>query len=223
MIPEATCIIEHLQANHPGPNVWIPDGEEGRRVRFLDRFFDLNQGNMQRSVDQRHPARRLQDAWRGARPRRRFTSPTTGWRRTCPTANGRSATHSRWPIARPRRPCSTPTGSSEIGDRRGRSSPPIAQRLLAHPAVSRAVEEAPALPPLFPARRARPRLSEGARASAAADRPRSPAGAWLRGCGRRRCGRGDSGGRASNSACEARAGRRRRQARAPPAPAARPC
>jgi glutathione S-transferase len=38
---ETTCIIEHLQAHHPGPNRWILDGELGRRVRFLDRFFDL--------------------------------------------------------------------------------------------------------------------------------------------------------------------------------------
>jgi glutathione S-transferase len=38
---ETTCIIEHLQAHHRGPNAWIPDGELGRRVRFLDRFFDL--------------------------------------------------------------------------------------------------------------------------------------------------------------------------------------
>ena len=37
---ESTVIIEHLQARHPGPNRWIPDGEAGRRVRFLDRFFD---------------------------------------------------------------------------------------------------------------------------------------------------------------------------------------
>lgn len=37
---ETTCIIEHLQAYHRGPNIWIPDGESGRRVRFLDRFFD---------------------------------------------------------------------------------------------------------------------------------------------------------------------------------------
>ena len=52
VIAETTCIIEHLQARHPGPNVWIPDGEEGRRVRFLDRFFDLHiQGNMQPSVN----------------------------------------------------------------------------------------------------------------------------------------------------------------------------
>lgn len=38
---ETTCIIEHLQAHHPGRNRWIPDGDPGRRVRFLDRFFDL--------------------------------------------------------------------------------------------------------------------------------------------------------------------------------------
>lgn len=38
---ETTVIIEHLQANYPGTNRWIPDGEIGRKVRFLDRFFDL--------------------------------------------------------------------------------------------------------------------------------------------------------------------------------------
>jgi len=38
---ETTPIIEHLQAHHPGPNRWIPDGDLGLRVRFLDRFFDL--------------------------------------------------------------------------------------------------------------------------------------------------------------------------------------
>jgi glutathione S-transferase len=47
---ESTTIIEHLQAHHPGPNRWIPDGEPGRRVRFLDRFFDLYvMGNMQKA------------------------------------------------------------------------------------------------------------------------------------------------------------------------------
>ena len=40
-VVETTPIIEHLQARHPGPNRWIPDGELGRRVRFLDRIFDL--------------------------------------------------------------------------------------------------------------------------------------------------------------------------------------
>jgi glutathione S-transferase len=47
---ETTCIIEHLQAHHPGPNRWIADGELGRRVRLLDRFFDLYvMGNMQKA------------------------------------------------------------------------------------------------------------------------------------------------------------------------------
>lgn len=40
-VSESTCIIEHLDAHHPGANRWIPDGELGRRVRFLDRIFDL--------------------------------------------------------------------------------------------------------------------------------------------------------------------------------------
>ncbi len=47
-VAESTVIIEHLQAHHPGANRWIPDGEEGRRVRFLDRVFDLRvMANMQ--------------------------------------------------------------------------------------------------------------------------------------------------------------------------------
>lgn len=49
-VVESTPIIEHLQARHPGPNRWIPDGELGRHVRFLDRFFDTYvMGNMQRA------------------------------------------------------------------------------------------------------------------------------------------------------------------------------
>ena len=39
-VVESSVIIEHLAAHHPGPNAWIPEGEDGRRVRFLDRFFD---------------------------------------------------------------------------------------------------------------------------------------------------------------------------------------
>ena len=39
-VVETTPIIEHLQARHPGPNRWIPDGALGRRGRVLDRVFD---------------------------------------------------------------------------------------------------------------------------------------------------------------------------------------
>ncbi len=50
-VVETTPIIEHLQARHPGANRWIPDGDVGRRVRFLDRFFDLYvMNNMSRPV-----------------------------------------------------------------------------------------------------------------------------------------------------------------------------
>lgn len=38
---ESTPIIEHLQSHHRGANDWIPEGDAGRRTRFLDRFFDL--------------------------------------------------------------------------------------------------------------------------------------------------------------------------------------
>lgn len=38
---ETTSIIDHLDAHHPGEHRWIPEGDMGRRVRFLDRFFDL--------------------------------------------------------------------------------------------------------------------------------------------------------------------------------------
>ncbi len=65
-VVEATCIIEHVQPHHPGPNRWIPDGELGRRVRFLDRVFDLRvMANMQavvfdalRPAEHRNPADR---------------------------------------------------------------------------------------------------------------------------------------------------------------------
>ena len=40
-VVETTCIIDHLQAHHRGRHDWIPDGDVGRHVRFLDRFFDL--------------------------------------------------------------------------------------------------------------------------------------------------------------------------------------
>lgn len=49
-VVESTSIIEHLQAHHRGPNEWIPEGDLGRRVRFLDRFFDIYvHNNMQKS------------------------------------------------------------------------------------------------------------------------------------------------------------------------------
>jgi glutathione S-transferase len=60
---ESTPIIEHLQAHYPGRNVWIPEGELGRRVRLLDRFFDLYvMGNMQVPVADKLRPEGTQDA-----------------------------------------------------------------------------------------------------------------------------------------------------------------
>ena len=48
---ESTPIIEHLEARKGEPHRWIPQGELGRRVRFLDRFFDLHvMSNLQAAV-----------------------------------------------------------------------------------------------------------------------------------------------------------------------------
>jgi glutathione S-transferase len=38
---ETSIIIEYLQNHYPGPNRWIPDGDQGLRARLFDRFFDL--------------------------------------------------------------------------------------------------------------------------------------------------------------------------------------
>lgn len=40
IVAESSIIIEYLQRHYPGPNRWIPDGDLGLRVRFLDRVFD---------------------------------------------------------------------------------------------------------------------------------------------------------------------------------------
>ena len=70
---ETSCIIEHLQAHHPGPNRWIPDGELGRRVRLLDRFFDLHvMSNMQVPVGDRLRPEGTQDPYGVARARKKL-------------------------------------------------------------------------------------------------------------------------------------------------------
>jgi len=70
---ETTCIIEHLQAHHPGPNAWIPEGELGRRVRLLDRFFDLYvMSNMQVPVANKLRPEGAHDDYGVARARERL-------------------------------------------------------------------------------------------------------------------------------------------------------
>lgn len=140
VIPEATCIIEHLQARHPGPTKWIPDGEDGRRIRFLDRFFDLHvQGNMQPTVNhaiwpdgEGLAAARGREALQVAYDWLEATLHEDGWAvgdgfTLADCAAAPALFYSDW--------------VEPIGDQRPRLTA-YRQRLLAHPAVSRCVEEA---------------------------------------------------------------------------------
>ncbi len=140
VIPEATCIIEHLQAHHPGPTKWIPDGAEGRRVRFLDRFFDLHiQGNMQPAVNhaiwpdgEGLAAARGRVALQIAHDWLEANLPADGWAvgdnfTLADCAAAPALFYADW--------------IEPIGERRPRLTA-YRQRLLAHPSVSRAIDEA---------------------------------------------------------------------------------
>ena len=70
---ETSIIIEYLQQNFPGPNRWIPDGDEGLRVRLFDRFFDLYVMNtMQVAVANALRPEGTQDAYGEERARERL-------------------------------------------------------------------------------------------------------------------------------------------------------
>ena len=140
VIPEATCIIEHLQARHPGPNVWIPHSAEGRRVRLLDRFFDLHiQGNMQPSVN--HAIWPDGEGLAAARGREAL-DVAYDWLEANLMEDG-WAVGDRFTLA----DCAAAPALfyadwvRPIGDSRPRLAA-YRRRLVAHPAVSRAVEEA---------------------------------------------------------------------------------
>jgi glutathione S-transferase len=149
-IVESTCIIEHLQAHHPGRHAWIPDGEPGRRVRFLDRIFDLRVMSPMTAVvfDALRPAEQRNPADRSlARERLRTaydwldTNLESG-----PWAIGEVFTLADCAAA----PALFYADWVEpIGDGRPRLKDYRA-RLLAHPVVARAVDEARPYRPYFP-------------------------------------------------------------------------
>ena len=150
VIPEATCIIEHLQANHPGLNVWIPEGDLGRRVRFLDRFFDLYvQGNMQPAVNHAIRPEGKGDAY-GAELGRKNLHIAYDWLEAN-LPDGEWATGDSFTLA----DCAAAPALfyadwvEEIGTSRPRLSAYRA-RLLAHPIVARAVDEARPFRAYFP-------------------------------------------------------------------------
>jgi glutathione S-transferase len=138
---ETTCIIEHLQAHHPGPNRWIPDGELGRRVRLLDRFFDLHvMSNMQVPVANKLRPAGAQDDFGVARARERL-HVAYDWLEAN-LSDGPWAAGEEFTLA----DCAAAPSLfyadwvEEIGPARPKLAA-YRNRVLAHPAVSRAVEE----------------------------------------------------------------------------------
>ena len=137
---ETTSIIEHLQAHHPGANHWIPDGELGRRVRLLDRFFDLYvMSNMQVPVGDRLRPEGTQDAYGVGRAREKLHIAYDWLEGQLgePWAVGEAFTLADCAAA--------PSlfyadWIEEIGDQRPKLKAYRA-RLLAHPVVARAVDE----------------------------------------------------------------------------------
>jgi len=150
VIAETSCIIEHLQLYHPGANVWIPDGEAGQRVRFLDRFFDLHiQGNMQPSVNHALRPPGCGDAF-GAEQGVKALRIAYDWLEAN-LADSEWAVGDTFTLA----DCAAAPALfyadwiDEIGDARPRLKAYRA-RLLAHPAVSKSVEGARPYRAYFP-------------------------------------------------------------------------
>lgn len=138
---ETTPIIEHLQAHHPGRNQWIPDGELGRRVRFLDRFFDLHvMNNMQKAVTDRLRPEGSHDTF-GVEQARQRLHVAYDWLEAN-LGDGPWAAGEAFTLA----DCAAAPSLfyadwvEEIGGKRPKLKAYRA-RLLAHPAVSRAVNE----------------------------------------------------------------------------------
>lgn len=149
-IIESTPIIEHLQARHPGKNRWIPDGEIGRRVRFLDRFFDQYVMNAMGAavINALRPADDKDDY--GEAQGRKTLLTAYDWLET-------NLPDSEWAAGASFTLADCAAAPSlfyadwveRIGPHRPRLNDYRA-RLLAHPAVSRAVEEARPYREYFP-------------------------------------------------------------------------
>jgi glutathione S-transferase len=147
---ESSTIIEHCQAHHPGTNRWIPDGEAGRRVRFLDRFFDLYvMGNMQKAgLDVLRPEG-CRDPY-GADKARADLHTAYDWLEAN-LGDGPWAAGDAFTLA----DCAAAPSLfyADWIEEIGRSRPRLAAyraRLLAHPVVARAVDEGRPYRKFFP-------------------------------------------------------------------------
>jgi glutathione S-transferase len=146
---ESTPIVDHLQAHHPGKNRWIPDGDLGRRVRFLDRFFDLHvMGNMQTVVGNALRPEESRDPYGVKRARERL-HVAYDWLEG--QIGDQWAAGEQFTLA----DCAAAPSLfyadwvEEIGPTRPRLAAYRA-RLLAHPIVARAVDEGRPYRPYFP-------------------------------------------------------------------------
>jgi glutathione S-transferase len=147
---ETTCIIEHLQAYHPSTNIWIPDGELGRRVRLLDRFFDLHvMSNMQVPVANKLRPQGTHDDYGVERAREKLHI-AYDWLEAN-LCNGHWAAGEQFTLA----DCAAAPSLfyadwvEEIGPQRPRLKAYRA-RLLDHPVVARAVDEGRPYRSFFP-------------------------------------------------------------------------
>ena len=150
MIAETSCIIEHLQVRHPGPNRWIPDGGEGLRTRFLDRVFDLHvQGNFQPAVNNALRPADARDDYGEALGRKNLRIAYDWLEANLP--DGEWAAGDKFTLA----DCAAAPALfyadwiEEIGAERPRLKAYRA-RLLAHPAVAKSVEAARPYRKYFP-------------------------------------------------------------------------
>jgi glutathione S-transferase len=147
---ETTPIIEYLQAHHPGPNRWIPDGDLGLRVRFLDRFFDLYvMENMQRAGNDSLRPEGSRDPY-GTQQGRDNLHTAYDWLEAN-LGDGPWAAGEAFTLA----DCAAAPSLfyadwvEEIGPTRPKLAAYRA-RLLAHPIVARAVDEGRPYRPYFP-------------------------------------------------------------------------
>lgn len=147
---ESTPIIDYLDAHYPGPNRWIPDGEPGRRTRLLDRFFDLHvMTNMNTPVGDALRPEASRDPYGVKRARERLHIAYDWLEQQL--GDGPWAIGEQFTLA----DCAAAPSLfyadwvEEIGEQRPRLKS-YRQRLLAHPAVSRCVEDARQFRAYFP-------------------------------------------------------------------------
>jgi glutathione S-transferase len=149
-VAETSCIIDYLQAHHPGPNRWIPDGDLGLRVRFLDRFFDIYvMENMTKAGNDILRPEGSRDPY-GAQQGRDNLHLAYDWLEAN-LGDGPWAAGDQFTLA----DCAAAPSLfyadwvEEIGPARPKLAAYRA-RLLAHPAVARAVDEGRPYRPYFP-------------------------------------------------------------------------